>query len=287
MRRFITVLAALVGAFAFAGTASAATQYVSPFPVVIGPGTSCTLPNFNSIQLAVSAAAPGDTIVVCDGVYPEQVVINRDLSLIGSGNSEIKAPASMSGDLVTVMGPVDVSMSHFIVAGPVPGGCGTIQAGIRVRDQASLNLSYTSIRDIRGEPLSGCQNGEAIRVGMRGDGAGPGHATIDHVIADDYQKNGITVNGEDSTANIMNTTVSGVGPTAVLAQNGIQVSRGAAATINTSTIRDHEYSPKGVVACGLIIFEANGVNDDQNVFLNNEKDKCTFSGRGGTYEGMP
>jgi hypothetical protein len=215
------------------------------------------------------------------------VVIDKSLTLLGSGNSEIKAPAGINGDVVTFTGPINVAMSQFIVAGPVPGGCGTIQAGIRVHNDATLDLSNTSIRDIRGEPLSGCQNGEGIRVGMRGDSTGPGHVTIDQVVVTRYQKNGITINGTGSTANIMNTTVRGVGPTSVLALNGIQVSRGAAATINTSTIRDNDYTPKGRVACGLLFFEANGVNDDQNVYLNNEKDKCGFGGRGGTFEGMP
>jgi hypothetical protein len=41
------------------------------------------------------------------------------------------------------------------------------------------------------------------------------------------------------------------------------------------------------VACGLLIFNAAGVNDDNNAYLNNEKDKCTVDGRGGTYEGAP
>ena len=135
--------------------------------------------------------------------------------------------------------------------------------------------------------LSGCQNGEAIRVGARGTEGGPGSLRLDGVIAVGFQKNGITVNGAGSNANIMNTTVRGVGSTAIIAQNGIQVSRGASATISTSTIRDHVYALKGVVACGLLIFDANGVNDDTNIYLNNDKDKCTFGGRGGTFEGMP
>jgi hypothetical protein len=281
-------LLSAIAALAFVIPAQAATLYVAP-PPTANLGTSCTFPTWNTIQMAVTAAAPGDTIVVCDGVYEEQVTINKNLTLLGSGNSEIKAPATIppSGDVVTVTAGASVNMSHFVVSGPGPGGCGSIQAGIRVRDDATLDLSYTSIRDIRDQPISGCQNGEAIRVGMRGDGAGPGHATIDHVIALDYQKNGITVNGAGSTANIMNTTVRGAGPVTFIAQNGIQVSRGAAATINTSTIRDHNYTPKGTVACGLLVFDANGVNDDQNVYLNNEKDKCTFAGRGGTFEGLP
>jgi len=264
---------------------AATTLYVSPFPV--GVGMSCTLPTTNSIQTAVTLAAPGDTIVVCDGVYPETVTISKDLRLLGSGNSVIQAPAAPLTDLVTVTGAARVVMTQFIVSGPGPGGCGSIQAGIRVRDDATLDLSYTTIRDLRDQPFSGCQNGEAIRVGMRGDGSGPGHVTLDNVVAVGFQKNGITVNGAGSTANIMNVTVRGAGETAVIAQNGIQVSRGAAATISTSTIRDHIYGPAGTVACGLLVFDANGVNDDTNIYLNNEKDKCTFGGRGGTYEGMP
>jgi hypothetical protein len=185
-------------------------------------------------------------------------------------------------------------MSGFVVSGPGPSVCASISAGVRVRDDATLDLSSTTIRDIRDvDPahsggFSGCQNGEGLRVGARGGDGGAGHATVDGVILVDYQKNGITVNGAGSTANIMNTTVRGAGATDVIAQNGIQVSNGAAATISTTTIRDHIYSPNTFFACGLLVFDANGVNDDKtNVYLNNEKDKCTALGRGGTYEGMP
>ncbi len=41
------------------------------------------------------------------------------------------------------------------------------------------------------------------------------------------------------------------------------------------------------MACGLLWFDAAGVNDDTNVYLANERDKCGFNGRGGTYEGAP
>ena len=112
-----------------------------------------------------------------------------------------------------------------------------------------------------------------------------GHVTIDNVIVADYQKNGIVVAGAGSTGKITNTTVTGNGPTDVIAQNGIEVVDGAAATISTSTIRDHAYTPKGTVSCGLLVIAAGGVNDDTNVYLNNEKDKCVVNGRGGTYVG--
>jgi hypothetical protein len=295
--RLISVLV-LATAFAvcFAGSASAAgnTLYVSPVGVV-GPGLDCTFPTTNSINTAVTLATPGDTIVVCDGVYHEQVVVNKSLTLAGSGNAIIE-PTALAGDqdAVTVSGALtSVTMSGFIVSGPGPGGCASIQAGVRVRDGATLDLSFSQVRDIRdvgnNSPytFSGCQNGEGIRVGARGGIGGPGHATIDNVVVTHYQKNGITVSGTDTTARITNTTVTGFGANDLIAQNGIQVSAGAAATISTSTIRDNDYTPKSFVACGLLWFDANGLNDDTNVYLNNERDKCGFNGRGGSYEGAP
>lgn len=290
LRRSVLAAAVVAAALAAPGLALAATHYVAPPPSLIGLGTSCTFPGFNSIQAAVTASAPGDTIVVCDGVYSEQVTIGKNLTLAGSGNSVIQAPTVIAapGDIVTANNAASVVMSGFVVAGPGPSGCGSIQAGIRVRDDATLDLSSTAIRDIRDEPFSGCQNGEGIRVGARGpDGAGPGHLTADNVSVTHYQKNGITVNGTGSTARITNTTVTGFGATSTIAQNGIQVSRGAQATISTSTMRDNYYSPKSTVACGLLIFDAAGVNDDSNVYLDNERDKCTVGGRGGTFEGAP
>jgi len=46
--------------------------------------------------------------------------------------------------------------------------CDSIRAGIRVRDEATLDLSYTSIRDIHDQSFGGCQNGEGIRLGQTG-----------------------------------------------------------------------------------------------------------------------
>jgi len=296
MRLFTAALVAALCAAVFVGSASAAGNaiYVSTSPLfTLGLGGDCTAPNYHSIQLAVTAATPGDTIVVCDGVYTEDVDITKSLTLVGSGNSVIQAPASnpAGGDLVTVRNGAVVTMSGFIVTGPGPGGCNSIGAGIRVRDAANLDLSYTQIRDIRdvgdNNPyvFSGCQNGEAIRVGARGGVGGPARASIDNVAITRYQKNGITISGDGTTARVTNTTVTGFGANSLIAQNGIQVSGGAAATISTSTIRDNDYTPNTFVACGLLVFDANGVNDDTNVYLNNEKDKCTAQGRGGTYDG--
>jgi hypothetical protein len=294
MKRLALSAIAAVAAAVLAGPAAAAVQFVSTSPVAL-LNLSCSQPGFNSIQAAVTAAAPGDTVIVCDGVYREQVLVTRSLSLRGSGNSVISAPAALSGDqdIVTIAGgpAVTVTMSGFVVSGPGPGGCGSIQAGIRVREFTHLDLSFTRIEDVRDvDPssgsFSGCQNGEGIRVGQRGGAGGPGDATIDNVIVEDYQKNGITVDGVGSTARITNTTVTGAGPTTVIAQNGVQVSRGARATVANSIIRLNDYIPNTFFACGLIFFDAAGVDDDDNVYWANEKDKCGALRRGGTYDDL-
>ena len=62
-----------------AGSAFAGTSCVSP-----GGAGGC----FSSIQAAVDAASPGDTINVQPGTYSEAVVIRKSLSLIGSGTAD-------------------------------------------------------------------------------------------------------------------------------------------------------------------------------------------------------
>jgi parallel beta-helix repeat protein len=77
-----------------AGVASAARQahrvhhgvlYVSPHGSASASGTSCGSAAFHTIQSAVNAAGVPGTVVVCQGLYAEQVVIAKPLTLIGRG----------------------------------------------------------------------------------------------------------------------------------------------------------------------------------------------------------
>jgi nitrous oxidase accessory protein NosD len=54
--------------------------------------------DFPTIQVAVNAAAPGDTITVGGGTYTEEVVIDKDLDLRGAGvgATVIKSPATLT-----------------------------------------------------------------------------------------------------------------------------------------------------------------------------------------------
>ncbi len=82
MRRTSIVLAALaIVVMAFAPTAWSATTWL-----VDEDRAACPTADFNSIQAAVAAAAPGDKILVCAGTYREQVVVRKnDLRLEAKG----------------------------------------------------------------------------------------------------------------------------------------------------------------------------------------------------------
>jgi pectin methylesterase-like acyl-CoA thioesterase len=47
------------------------------------PATSCPNLQFYSINAALSAASPGDTIAICPGFYTEQLVIAKPVTLLG------------------------------------------------------------------------------------------------------------------------------------------------------------------------------------------------------------
>lgn len=64
-------------------------------------GTCYPGQQFKTIQAAVDAASTGGTVRVCPGTYPEQVTINRDLTLTGIGIGADAVIVPPSAGLVT------------------------------------------------------------------------------------------------------------------------------------------------------------------------------------------
>jgi len=54
----------------------------------------CPNADFTSIQAAVNQASPDDTIIVHDGTYDEQVIINKSLTVQGTGSTPVIKPSS-------------------------------------------------------------------------------------------------------------------------------------------------------------------------------------------------
>jgi hypothetical protein len=138
----------------------------------------------------------------------------------------------------------------------------------------SANVTNSLVHDIGEVPLNGAQHGNAIVYLNAATG------TISGNTVSSYQKNGITVSGEGTTASVLSNVVTGEGQIAYIAQNGIQISFKASGLVRGNTVSGNWYTPAGTIACGLLIFEAAGVKQQMNNLFDNEVNFCNF-GRGG------
>jgi hypothetical protein len=160
--------------------------------------------------------------------------------------------------IVTISGSTtDAEVSGFTFKGPVLG----LDNGIFVRDGAHAYIQNNSVIDIRdATAISGTQHGVGIFVG-RAALATTGSADIVNNTISGYQKGGIVVDGPGSSATITGNTITGEGPTSLIAQNGIQVSRGADATVTGNTVRRNEYTGSHAdpddFASGILFFISN------------------------------
>jgi hypothetical protein len=247
-----------------------ATEWVSN-TAAVGNNTSCTAPGYNTISAALGAAPPGATVKVCAGTYTEQLAITTKVSLQAQGAVTVVGPSTPADNLTncdadggaqpnedvvdicgTGPGTLPVTINGFTIEGNWPSDvCNDSLYGVAVLGGAKLTMSNSTVENIGGSALTdGCQGGVGIEVGLATGATteDPGSATLTNDVVTTYQKNGITVDGTGSSATISKVTVTGVGPTPAIAQNGIQVSDGAGATITGSTVTGNECNDPA--ACG-------------------------------------
>ena len=148
-------------------------------------------------------------------------------------------------------------IQQFTIQGPGDGGCDSIEYGVYVDGGRSATIEHnhiTHIRDITAMgQLSGCQNGVAVQVG-RFVLMTTGSANVRNNRIDDYQKNGVTIDNSGSSAIVENNLVQGFGPSQTIAQNGIQVSRGATAQVKNNTVSGNVYAPMAVSSTGILLY---------------------------------
>jgi len=111
----------LAGSLLLAPGAAAAgsTLFVSPTGASGGVGTSCATAAYAKINDAVTAAAAGNTVLVCAGTYTEDVAVPKALALVANGPVTIDAMGLDNGILVTAS---DVTVSGFTVENAIGEG---------------------------------------------------------------------------------------------------------------------------------------------------------------------
>jgi len=148
-------------------------------------------------------------------------------------------------------------------------------------DGASGNVTNNAVITIKRGLSSGCQEGNGIEI-RNFDGTGTKTVLIEHNVVRDYQKNGITANG-DVAATITSNMIQGAGRVDYIAQNGIQFGVGATGQVSGNSITDNFYTGCShqdaaktgcipFVAAGLLLFDIdpNSIRRSSNTFINDQ-----------------
>lgn len=246
-------------AICLAGSANAGTVYVG----------GCAIPSYPTISLAVANSTSGGVVKVCPGggsgpggSYPEQVTITKNLTLEGvtsgtASEAEITAPSGGVVQNATSVAPSDVgnpaiaaqilvqnatvTIEDLVVDGGTSwNGCSPNLIGIYYQN-SSGTVNRVVTRNQTAVPTSGCQSGLGIFV----ESASPkvSTVTVENSSVHDFQKNGITGHEVGTTLTAILNQVRGVGPTAAIAQNGIEMAYGATGKIESNTVTDVNYTP--------------------------------------------
>ena len=236
---------------------------------------------FTTIQAAVDAASDGGSILVADGTYVEQVVVDGidDLTITGVDGAQvtIQAPADLvetgrsASDreihgVITVKNSLNVVIDNVDVDGAGVGntvdeGGGAGQAnfyGVFYRNSSGglVDVDITGVRDpypggltAGGEPIvSGVQRG----VGLVVDNNSLMAFSMTGGSISDFQKNATSFNFADLL--ISGVTITGGGAQTINAQNGFQVSN-STGSISGNTITGFGYAgPSSTTATGMLLF---------------------------------
>jgi parallel beta-helix repeat protein len=202
--------------------------------------------------------------------------------LAGSNQSSIiqwpSNPDPTKPAIVEISGAKNVTLNGFTIQGP-GNGPGSIGYGVEVDGGGSANITNNHVTKIEDNPMSGDQTGIAILVGRQSLGT-TGTATISQNTIDGYQKAGIVVDNTGSSAEIDHNTITGAGSTDLIAQNGIQISRGATANVNHNTVSGNLYAPQSDSATGILLYQPGAVTVEQNTLLNNDVGIYAFETNG-------
>ena len=228
---------AVAAALAFTGYEADSYIYELAQPTHFWVGTNGTLDM--SIQTAVDEAGAGGWVHVTAGTFEEQVLVGADLTIQGAATNStvIVSPDELAGSftigsntyypVVLAQDADDVSVLDLTIDGAGKGNDNNRFVGLAYRN-AGGNAADLKVTRVRHTPLSGVQGGLGLYV-QNDDGTARAVAITDCVV-DDFQKNGITVNGAAGTPldiTITGNTVTGAGVLSAddgdPAQNGIQI----------------------------------------------------------------
>ncbi len=150
---------------------------------------------------------------------------------------------------------------------------------------ATVDVSGSHVSDIGDDPsFTGGQHGLGIAYVNGASG------TVAGSTVDSYQKGGIAADGDGTAVDVLDSTITGLGPVAFIAQNGVQFSRGATGSIVGNDISGNDYTGCSnrdaaktgcipYVVGGILLYEIDPsqVKTSRNHFRDNQRNLLMYS----------
>ena len=129
-------------------------------------GSSCDSATFSTIGAAVAAATAGATVIVCPGTYPEDVIVNKALTLVGH---QATVDATKLENAIQVVSS-DVSIRGFTLENANGEG---LLIGVDAQADAGL-LTSMVLKDVSVDHVSAINNDKGFNGTENGNCKYPG-----------------------------------------------------------------------------------------------------------------
>jgi len=105
------------------------------------PSTIRVPTDFLTIQAAINAAQPGDTVFVLNGTYVENVIVNKTVSLVGENKSGTIIDGGGNGHIV------NVTASNVVISGFTLRNSGEFSGGVYLDASRNTTVSGNILRN--------------------------------------------------------------------------------------------------------------------------------------------
>ena len=213
----------------------------------------CPSAQYTSIQAAIDASLPGDVINVCPGVYDEQIVISKPVTVKGvtvnslgiallqptvltstGGGSDIAVVSVLNTDGVHLLNiGVDASKNNVSECAPTLSAVHFLNSSGEIRNDAITGAKLTS--------PGACTtlSGNGYGVLLESTGAGSYWVLVQGNSIHDYSKEGVRAIGNGITATVTGNVITGLGPAGgYFFQFGVFIRDGAVGLIKGNQIAE-------------------------------------------------